>query len=120
MILQLSRATCHSAVKLSRRVAAAQGGQDHKLVVQRPRVKTHYFREPHCSQNRSLGRRRAKSVSGSGGEPFDEPGGDFRCGPKGRGLTFPCGVRVIMFWLPENAPAGAIQRPNRMYGGGGA
>jgi hypothetical protein len=34
MILQLSGAKWRSAVKLSRRVAAAQGGQDHKLVVE--------------------------------------------------------------------------------------
>jgi hypothetical protein len=49
------------------------------------RVKTHYFREPRCSQNRSPGRRRAKSVSGDTVEPFNEAGGDFRCNPKGRG-----------------------------------
>jgi hypothetical protein len=49
--------------KLSRRIAAAQGGQDHKLVV----------------------------------EPV-------------RNLAFRCGARVIMFWLPETRPQGAIKR----------
>jgi hypothetical protein len=34
MVLQISRAKCRPAVKLSRRVAVAQGGQDHKLVVE--------------------------------------------------------------------------------------
>jgi hypothetical protein len=71
--LQLARVKCRPALKLSRRVAVAQGGQDHKL------------------------------VAGTG------------CG-----LAFRCGPRVIMFWLPKNAAAGAVQRPNRMYGGGGA
>src|SRR5215469_17533919 len=63
-----SRAKCHPALKLSRRVAVAQGGQDHKLVVR-----------PGCR------------------------------------LAFRCGARVIMFWLPENAAAGAPKSHARRW-----
>src|SRR5262249_7968657 len=61
------------AVKLSRRVAAAQGGQDHKLVVR-----------PGSRPCLSLRRRRYYILAS------------------------------------RNAPPRAIQRPNRMHGGGGA
>ena len=41
------------------------------------RVKTHYFREPRCSQNRSPGRRRAKSVSAIRSSPSTNPAAIF-------------------------------------------
>jgi hypothetical protein len=53
--------------------------------VDRTRVKTHYFREPRCSQNRSARQEKGEERIGNTVEPFDEPGGDFHCNPKGRG-----------------------------------
>jgi hypothetical protein len=49
------------------------------------RVKTHLFPRAALQSKSLAGQEKGEERIGNTVEPFDEPGGDFRCNPEGRG-----------------------------------